>query len=66
MKAEVKENEVVKHWGIWVLESQTWLTDDSGIIFAVTCPRVANAQYYLMTTDGYAWPKDALDVREIT
>ena len=45
MKTEVNENDVIKHWGIYNNLEDVWLTDESGLIFAVTCPRVANAQY---------------------
>lgn len=64
MKAEVNEQDVVKHWGIWVFGAEAWLVDDSGIIFAVTCPRVANAQHEMLIS-GLGFASDSVEVREI-
>lgn len=41
-KAIVKEEEVVKHWGL--KENGRWLVDNDSIIVHFTCPRVANVQ----------------------
>lgn len=41
-KAEVKPEEVVKHWGL--KEDGKWMADSDGVIIHFTCPRVANVQ----------------------
>lgn len=41
-KAVVKDEEVVKHWGL--KEDGAWMLDADGVIIHFTCPRVANVQ----------------------
>lgn len=41
-------NSSSNYYGIWFEKEQTWLTDDSGIVFAVMCPTVAEIQYNLV------------------
>lgn len=41
-KAKVKQEEIVKHWGL--KEDGVWMADSDGIIIHFTCPRVANVQ----------------------
>lgn len=63
MKAEVNEEDVVKHWGLYNRETEQWLTDDSGMIFAVTCPRVANVQLDIVVNELKSF-RDSDDVVE--
>lgn len=74
MKAEVKEQDVVKHWGIWMVEQNNWWADNSGSIYSVTCPRVANVQYEYIINQYFPktqykktqYNEDNLEVKEIT
>jgi len=63
MKAEVKPKEVVKHWGIWIPKAETWLVDNSNIVFSTTCPRVANVQHDKLVDAG--WDETELEVKEL-
>jgi hypothetical protein len=58
--AEVKEEEVVKHWG---LKSGTnWFVDSDGVIINFSCPRVANVQKEIMD-HAYAELGEPMEVR---
>lgn len=66
MKAEVKENEIVKHWGIWLEDDdgEGWIRDYSGIIVHFTCPIVANVQHDLIVEEG-DWKPEQLTIKVI-
>lgn len=64
MKREVKEEEVVKHYGIWFTKDKQWLVTSDGIVYTTTCPRVANVQHdFLIET--FDWTDEELEVREV-
>ena len=71
MKAEVREEDVVKHWGLYNTVTDEWLTSEEGLIFAATCPRVANAQLDIVVkelnkfNDSNDVEEEDLEVREI-
>ncbi len=54
----------VQHWGIKVIDGG-WVTDDSGIIFAVTSKAVAEAQLEILMNNAYRWGRTDYEVREI-
>lgn len=41
-KVKVRDEDVVKHWGL--KEDGSWMLTGDGVIIAFTCPRVANVQ----------------------
>lgn len=41
-KVEVKDEEIVKHYGL--KENGSWMLTEDGVLIAFTCPRVANVQ----------------------
>lgn len=69
MIAEVNENDIVKHWGIWVKAKEEfdagWLVLEDGLVYATTCPRVANVQHDAVIKLSEYTDED-LEVREIT
>lgn len=64
MKATVDEKDIVKHWGIWNVVDEYWMSDMSGAIFHFTCPRVANAQHQVLL-DEFDWTEQDIEVKEI-
>lgn len=70
MKVKINKEDIVRHWGIWMVKQNKWFANRDGIIYSVTCPRVANAQQEFMLTDYYPPENDVytdenLEVREI-
>lgn len=68
MKAVVKQEDVVKHWGVYISdptgEEGGWLMDDHAFIFSTTCPRVANVQHDMVLRFSDLEDKN-LEVKEI-
>lgn len=66
MKQVVKEEEVVKHWGVKIKQGDKWFwyASSEGLLWHSTCPRVANAQHDLIR-DHMGVPDEELAVEMI-
>lgn len=61
------EDKIVVHYGVFNVEEGKWLVDSDNILFAVTCPRVAEVQAKIVKNlyeaDGNE--ADFIEVREV-
>lgn len=58
------EKDIVKHWGLYSKEDESWLLTGDGFIWAVTCPRVAEVQKNIMT-NTFRYAEADLEVKEV-